>query len=354
MAIPVGLLADFLAAPGLSFDPPPVACADREKPVTWKVHVEPPRPGAKVPEGLSVVVTVPDEAGKPCVFPAQPTGEGICEAKVIPTPRAPLRRVDLVIKHGSSQQYLEVSLKDDDVTAGGSRLISSVLRLLFGGPTLPRQAVRGRIKSIPGLGITTQAKVPRTIGTIDLSQANEVAVQPINWPYYRRLMAEVDARQGSKVVATVRQRVEVTGPYSVSRPGSNVIVSLPRPAPPSETYGPVDPGRVELGGVLDVDGVPLGAGKSIRPPKLVIPEAQLNTGGEAAQDSPLVEKLDGTISDVVEGGGGRYLLLTLRNARKLAVFDTNAAAIVKTIALPSPNAIVAAGAKMPLSAGSRM
>ncbi len=161
MAIPVNTLADFLTAPGLECDPPPVVSDDRDKPVTWKIQVQPPRPGANAPEGLSVVVTVPNEAGQPSVFPAQPTSDGVYEAKVIPTPRAPFRRVDLVIKHGNSEQYLEVRLKDDDVMAGGSRYISSVLRLLFGGPTLPTQAVRGRIKSSPGLSIgrgTTESR----------------------------------------------------------------------------------------------------------------------------------------------------------------------------------------------------
>jgi hypothetical protein len=344
MAIPVNTLADFLIAPGLEFAPPPVVSDDRDKPVTWQIHVQPPRPDAKLPEGLSITVTVPDEARHASVVLAQPTGDGNYKAQVIPTSRSPWRRVDLVVKHGKEQKYLEVRLKDDDVVAGGSRLISSALQLLFGGPTLPSHSVRGQIKTIPGLGPGTRPGEPRGISVMDLSQANEIAVQPINWPYYRAIMAEVAAKEGSKVVATIRRRVPVNGPYRVSRPGSNVVVSLPHPVAPAFTYGPADQGRVDLGGVLDVDGVPAGAGESIRPPKIPIPEAQLSSGGEASQVSPLLRKLEGTISDVAVGGGGRYLLLTLSDARKLAVFDANSADIVKTIPLPSPNAIVAAGA----------
>jgi hypothetical protein len=59
----------------------------------------------------------------------------------------------------------------------------------------------------------------------------------------------------------------------------------------------------------------------------------------------LVRRLDGTISDVAIGGGGRFLILTLKNAAKLVVFDVNAADIVKTIPLPSANVLVAAGAR---------
>jgi hypothetical protein len=60
---------------------------------------------------------------------------------------------------------------------------------------------------------------------------------------------------------------------------------------------------------------------------------------------PLVRLLEGTLSDVTFGGGGRYLLLTLKDDRKLAVFDINAVDVVKTIPLPSSNVLVAAGAK---------
>jgi hypothetical protein len=345
MAIPIGKLADFLTAPGLVFDPPPVVADDREKPVTWKIQVQPPTPTAKIPDNLSVAVTVPNEAGQPSEFPAQPLGDGIFEAKVIPTPRAPMRRVDLIISTGNLlTQYVEVRLKDDDVMAGGSKLILSAVNLLFGGPELPNHAVRGQIKTIPGLGVGRGRTEPRKIGTVDLSKANQISVEPLNWPAFRALMAEVDAKQGSKVVATVRKRVDFTGGLRVTRAASNVIVSLPRPVPPPMTYGPLDEGRLDLGGILEIASAPVGAGKSIRPPKLASPAARPSTEGEAAETPPLIKKLEGTISDVVVGGGGRYLLLTLSDAGKLAIFDTSAAEIVKTIPLPSPNAIVAAGA----------
>ena len=48
---------------------------------------------------------------------------------------------------------------------------------------------------------------------------------------------------------------------------------------------------------------------------------------------PSSARLDGTLSDIAVGGGGRYLLLTLKKAEKLAIFDVNVADIVKTIPL---------------------
>ena len=65
----------------------------------------------------------------------------------------------------------------------------------------------------------------------------------------------------------------------------------------------------------------------------------------SAPGSPVVRTLESKISDVAVGGGGRYLLLVLKAARKLAIFDVNAADVVKTIALPTDNVLVAAGAR---------
>ncbi len=61
-------------------------------------------------------------------------------------------------------------------------------------------------------------------------------------------------------------------------------------------------------------------------------------------EAPLVRELAGTATAVSVGGAGRYLLLTLRDVRQLAVFDVNAADIVKSIPLASDKVLVAAGA----------
>ena len=127
--------------------------------------------------------------------------------------------------------------------------------------------------------------------------------------------------------------------------GTGVAASTPGPPPGSSPSSstPRDE-RLKLGRVLDVDGIPVGAGKSIQPRKLAIPEAELGSAANQASSNPLIMKLNAPISDVVVGGGGRYLLLTQKDTHRFAVFDVNAAAIVKTISLPSSNALVAAGA----------
>ena len=228
--------------------------------------------------------------------------------------------------------------------AGGSKLISSALNLLFGGPMLPNHVVRGQLKTIPGLGVGIGRPEPRKIGTVDLKQANQIAVEPLNWPLYRALMAEVDARQGSKIRGHGAQAHRVTGGLRVMRGG----VECDRVVAPAGAAA------------AHVRSTRRGATRTRRHARCRrsarrgrqrqsdLPSTPsrraADTEGEAAEAPPLIKKLDGTISDVVVGGGGRYLLLTLSDASKLAIFDTNAAEIVKTIPLPSPNAIVAAGA----------
>ncbi len=86
-------------------------------------------------------------------------------------------------------------------------------------------------------------------------------------------------------------------------------------------------------------------GGRIRPPQVAIPDARLTPGNGQEAEPPLLRRPGGTISDVAVGGGGRYLLLTLKDVQKVVVFDVNVADFVKTISLPSPNALVVAGAR---------
>ena len=60
---------------------------------------------------------------------------------------------------------------------------------------------------------------------------------------------------------------------------------------------------------------------------------------------PMIVQAPGIIRDVIVGGGGRFLLLPIKDAKQMAVFDVNSAAVVKTVRLPSDTAMVAAGAE---------
>jgi hypothetical protein len=80
-------------------------------------------------------------------------------------------------------------------------------------------------------------------------------------------------------------------------------------------------------GVADLAGGPSG----IHPPSLASDRVEI--------------KLPGTITDVAVGASGRILLLTLKDLKKLAVFDANTGKVVRLLALPSDDALVAAGAR---------
>ena len=87
LAIPVGRLSEFLTAPGLVFDPPPLLYNERSRPVTWTIKVQPATPAARLPEKLSVNVKVANGTGEPRAFAAQAVGNGVFKVKVTPVPR---------------------------------------------------------------------------------------------------------------------------------------------------------------------------------------------------------------------------------------------------------------------------
>lgn len=126
LAIPVGRVSEFLTAPGMVFDPPPLVYEDRSRPVTWTIKVQPPTPMAKLPEKLSVEVTVTNGIGEPRTFTAQPVGNGVFKVKVTPVPRDPDRKVGLDVKFPNGQA-VQLQVKDRDVAVGGEKFMLSDL-----------------------------------------------------------------------------------------------------------------------------------------------------------------------------------------------------------------------------------
>lgn len=62
----------------------------------------------------------------------------------------------------------------------------------------------------------------------------------------------------------------------------------------------------------------------------------------AVRDS-LTLNLDAKVTNVVPAGAGRYLLLQMESARRLAVFDANEGKVVKTVPLPGEKCVIAGG-----------
>src|SRR5262249_14361199 len=148
-AILVGRLADFLAAPGLVFEPPPVDYPSRTRPVTWTIQVQPPTPRVRLPEDLSIRVTVISNSGEPRSYTAQPVRDGLFQATVIPDHEVYLR-----VENTSTRRFeFAARIPDHDVTVGGKTFRLSDLDDLFGGPS-PRvrtrqgQEIAGEIRGL--------------------------------------------------------------------------------------------------------------------------------------------------------------------------------------------------------------
>ncbi len=261
LAVPVRLLSMFLTAPGLVFDPPPLAYKDRSQPVTWTIKVQPPTPTARLPEGLAVVVklaTGPDEVR---TVTAQPVGNGVFKAKVTPVPRDPDRKIELEVRSRSGET-LRVQVKDGDVKVGGKRFMLSDLQMLYGGTSPRAHTSRGQVAYGPIVGLgKVKTKAAKKSLTIDLNRATQINVRPLDPPPpVQAVEAMVELKQGTKVLATVHKRADLSGAPGATavavRVGPNIMI-MPNPSPPpliTQPQIPVDEGLLELGGTLDVDG----------------------------------------------------------------------------------------------------
>ena len=331
VAKPVGFLAEFLAKPSIVLDVATVAFETRTRSAEWTIHLQPPAPLLKLPERLSVTVMV-GNFGNTRTYTAQPVGGGVFKATVVPDPY-----VELNVYNAASQALVELDyLPDNEVKVGDKHFRLSELDFLRGGAspcvkTGAGQVVQGDIR---GLSQVTR-RVDNKPWTIDLKKEIEVTVSKpySDIPWLGSVYVVVEAKQDTNVLASLKAWIKET-PTTVSRPNPRSL---------SGGFGMHDEaGTLNLNGELNVTGVAGGAGKDIRPPTFSLPAARTTPG---VGDAPLVLQLPGTISDVACGGGGRFLLLSLKNIRKLAVFDVNAADVVKMISLPSRQALVAAGAR---------
>jgi hypothetical protein len=175
---------------------------------------------------------------------------------------------------------------------------------------------------------------------IDLARCQRVDVQGYvdGLPNVHAINATAELTCGGITLATAHRNLDfsIVPAITAVTVRGDFVASRPPGFNPNRAQVKLldDEGMVTIGGKLNVDGTPRGAYKAIRPPEL-----------PASPGGAVVRALEGKIDDLAVGGGGRYLLLVLKVARKLAVFDTNAAKVVKTIPLPTENVLVAAGAR---------
>lgn len=283
-AIPVNRLEQFLKAPDLAFAPPELTRADLDKPTEFKARVVSFVPGAPEPS-LKLVLRSGDE--KPREFPMKKAG-GAWAATAPPVPKS-TARLEVSARFGAGM--VAGTTADAVFTVGGKpQRLSGVRRIEFGpkpGALLAdgRTLVEG---AIGGLG-TVEFDIGGQQVKFDLSKATQVTVQP--------------AQEVVSVIATVIATVDGK---EVARTEARMVVRDP------DVLAPADPASV-----------------AITPPAL--------------EQDRVVKKLPEVFSDVVVGGGGRYLIFHMPKLKKLAVFDVNEARITKYIALAEDDITYAAG-----------
>jgi S1-C subfamily serine protease len=235
LAISVGRLSEFLRAPILVFNPPPLTYKERTRPVTWTVKLQPSRPGAPLPERLAVEVTIINGVEKPKVYQGQPAGPESFQVKVTPVSHDRSQNVDLAARFPSGL-VAQVQVPDRDVIVGRQKLPLSDLQALFAGP--PPRAVTRRnetvIGPISGLGKATIPNGKKKV-TVNLNDAALIQVAPLAPPpVVQAVEALVKAKQDDKVLATVVRRAELgdaPAQYAIAlRLGRDIII-VPVPPP---------------------------------------------------------------------------------------------------------------------------
>jgi hypothetical protein len=120
------------------------------------------------------------------------------------------------------------------------------------------------------------------------------------------------------------------------------------PVPPRTGPAAVEEAAIACAVVARQDGKELGrAGDSLAIAGVFHPEPEGPAAGPitppALDGGKAVRALPSAVSDVAVGGGGRFLVLNLARAHKLAVFDVSAARVVKYISVEEDDVKFAAG-----------
>ncbi len=210
LAIPAGRLAEFLKAPGLAFNPPPLTNDDRKRPVTWTIQLLPSTPQARLPEGMSVVVAIHDDTGKPRRFTTEPAGSGAFKMTLTPLPTELAPWIQLGVQPNPPIEAFTLLSKDKEIRVGDTTLKLSEILWIWGGESPRVKAIKGRLIEGPieGLG-TVRTTDGRRTGTVELNQAQSIQFLQVRLAV-DEIAIEVEAKQDTKVLATIHKQTRVT------------------------------------------------------------------------------------------------------------------------------------------------
>ena len=286
-AIPVSHLDGFLKKPDIAFNPPALTRETLTKPIEFQAGVVSFVADAPVPT-LKLILKPDDDEPREALMTKQ--GEHWV-ATMTPVVKTGAARVEITARIGTAT----VNGTTDDAVfkvAGKPIRLSGVRRIEFKEKHSvlvlladSRTTVEGEVA---GLGVVEIDLAGQKV-KIDLAKATQVTVQT-----------------APEVVSVLASVIAIVDGKEVARSESHLIV---REAIAS---APADPSTVK-----------------IMPPTL--------------NDEKVVKRLPELFSDVVVGGGGRYLIFHLPKLKKLAVFDVNEARVTKYLSLTEEEITFAAG-----------
>jgi hypothetical protein len=285
-AIPVGEVRRFLARPEVEFNPPALSPGNLHKPTLFEAKVVPMLPSSR---SLTVDLTLKPSHGDEQVVRMKASGTSH-QVTAVPVPLPPgALRLRLLAVFGDGLVNAITTL--DAAFKVGARVVKlSDARTVQLGQDSRVTMVSGEV--LEGIVSGLEA-VPVELGgqrfSLDFTRATEVKIAPdvssdLVW-------CTLSVRDGDQQVWSQTDSLFVEGLLPV----------------PNQSAGP----------------------SGIKPPAL--------------EANRVVRMLPSAAADVVVGGAGRYLVLKLPGAKRLAVFDVNAAQLVGSIPIKNENDRFAAG-----------
>ncbi len=283
--IPAGQVSQFLSRPDVQFTPPAVTAANRGVEHLFEVRVVSVLPDTQ-PRQVELILRGDDGKDRRHTLEQ---ADGVYRVKAVPAP-GEKKVVRLPVSVTFADGAAGGTVADQEIKVAGKAVKLSEVRSIRFGPKgavvlHDGKTLDGAPAGLDGLEVVIDEAPVR------LKLAEAVEARFDRPPEAEAVAYTVVVRQEGKEVARLTGRLGGDGAGPAAPPSAGVT--------------------------------------GIRPPAL--------------DQEQVVKMLPGTVADVCVGGGGRYLIFYLPQHRKLAVFDVNAAQVVKYLPAAEDGVKLAAG-----------